>query len=72
LGKRLRLVVESADRTTVKLLVSDPGQVAILGGAADRKLSCGSQGGRRVKVEYYPKANARLATQGEVATIEFQ
>ncbi len=72
LGKRLRLVVESADRTTVKLLVSDPGQVAILGGAAERKLSCGSQGGRRVKVEYYPKANARLATQGEVATIEFQ
>jgi hypothetical protein len=36
------------------------------------KLSCGAQGMRRVKVEYFPKANARLATKGEVATIEFQ
>jgi len=72
LGKRLRLVVQDDDQKTVKLLVADPGQVAILGGQGEMKLSCGAQGMRRVKVEYFPKANARLATKGEVATIEFQ
>ena len=72
LGKRLRLVVVDDDRKTVKLLVADPAQVAILGGAGELKLSCGAQGARRVKVEYFPKANASLATKGEVATIEFQ
>ena len=72
LGKRLRLVVVDDDRKTVKLLVADPAQVAILGGAGELKLSCGPQGARRVKVEYFPKANASLATKGEVATIEFQ
>jgi hypothetical protein len=72
LGKRLRLVLQDDDQKTVKLLVADPGQVAILGGQGEMKLSCGAQGMRRVKVEYFPKANARLATKGEVATIEFQ
>ncbi|MGD0361875.1 MAG: hypothetical protein ABSC93_13465 [Bryobacteraceae bacterium] len=72
LGKRLRLVVQDDDRKTVKLLVADPTQVSILGGQGEMKLSCGAQGMRRVKVEYFPKANARLATQGDVATIEFQ
>jgi len=72
LGKRLRLVVVDDDRKTVKLLVADPAQVAVLGGAGELKLSCGAQGSRRVKVEYFPKANAKLATKGEVATIEFQ
>ena len=72
LGKRFRLVIEDDDRKTVKLLVADPSQVAILGGAEELKLSCGAQGLRRVKVEYFPKANAKLATMGEVATIEFQ
>jgi len=72
LGKRLRLVVEDDDRKTIKLLVADPGQMVILGGGGERQLSCGSQGSRRVKVEYIPKADAKLATKGEVATIEFQ
>ena len=72
LGKRLRLVVEDDDRKIIKLLVADPAQVAVLGGAGELKLSCGVQGARRVKVEYVPKANANLATKGEVATIEFQ
>jgi|HubBroStandDraft_1064217.scaffolds.fasta_scaffold01684_1 hypothetical protein len=72
LGKRLRLVLQDDDHKTVKLLIPDPAQVAILGGATELKLSCGAQGSRRVKVEYFPKANAKLATKGEVATIEFQ
>jgi len=72
LGKQLRLVVVDDDRKTVKLLVADPAVVAILGGEGELKLSCGAQASRRVKVEYFPKANARLATRGEVATIEFQ
>jgi len=72
LGKRLRLVVESDDRKIVKLLVADPTQVAIMGGGTQLNLSCGVQKLRRVKLGYFPKSNARLATQGEVATIEFQ
>ena len=72
LGKTLRLVVQGDDQKTVKLLVPDAAQVAILGGEGEMKLSCGAQGMRRVKVEYFPKANAKLATKGEVATIEFQ
>ena len=71
-GKRLRLVIQDDGHKTVKLLVADPAQVAILGGAGELKLSCGAQRARRVKVEYFPKANAALATKGEVASIEFQ
>jgi hypothetical protein len=71
-GKRLRLVVQDDAHKTVKLLVADPTQVAVLGGTGELKLSCGAQGPRRVKVGYFPKANAALATKGEVATIEFQ
>ncbi len=74
LGKRLRLVVESEDRKTVKLLVVDPAQIALIGGGSggQLRLGCGVQKPTRVKVEYFPKPNARLATKGEVATIEFQ
>ena len=71
LGKQARLTVESEDRKTVKLLVNDASQVVILG-AGEAKLGCGVQKPRRVTIEYILKANARLATQGEVATIEFQ
>ena len=72
LGKRLRMVLQDDDRKTVKLLVADPAQIAILSGPGELKLKCGAQAPRRVKVEYFPKADARLATKGEVASIEFQ
>lgn len=72
LGKRLRLVVETDDRKTVKLLIADPAQVAVMGGGGQLSLSCGMQKLRRVKVGYFPKASAKLTTKGEVATIEFQ
>jgi hypothetical protein len=55
----------------VKLLITDPGKIAISGGG-ERTLGCGAQKPRRVVIEYFPKANSRLATAGEVATIEFQ
>jgi tetratricopeptide (TPR) repeat protein len=71
LGKQFRLLVESEDKKTVRLLVPDSSQVTILGGG-QQTLSCGRQAPRRVIVEYFPKTNAKLATVGEVATIEFQ
>lgn len=71
LGAQTRLVVEGDDHKTTKLLVTDPGKVALAGGG-DQTLGCGVQKSRRVSIEYFPKANSRLATAGEVATIEFQ
>ena len=71
LGKQARLSVEGDDHKIVKLLVLDPGQIAI-SGAGEQSLGCGVQKARRVTIEYFPKVNARLATVGEVATIEFQ
>ena len=38
----------------------------------EHSLGCGVQRARRVTIEYFPKPNQRLATVGEVATIEFQ
>jgi hypothetical protein len=71
LGKQVRLVVEGEDRKVVRLLISDPGQIA-LSGTGELALPCGAQKARRVVIEYFPKPNARLSTAGEVATIEFQ
>ncbi|HEV3331050.1 MAG TPA: hypothetical protein VG096_08730 [Bryobacteraceae bacterium] len=70
LGKQARLVIESDDHKTVRLLVPDPSKIAIAGGG-DQALGCGTQKPRQVSVEYFPKANARLATAGEAAIIEF-
>jgi len=71
LGTQARLVVEGDDRKTTRLLVTDPAKVALAGGG-DQSLGCGAQKPRRVTIEYVPKANSKLATAGEVATIEFQ
>jgi hypothetical protein len=70
LGKQARLVVEGEDHKTVKLLV-DPAQVFVAGGG-QLNLGCGVQKARRVAIEYFPKPDAKLATAGNVATIEFQ
>jgi len=70
LGHQLRLVVESDDHKLTNLLVPDASSIAILG-ASDEKLACGVQKPRRIVVEYIAKRNARTATVGEVATIEF-
>jgi hypothetical protein len=71
LGSQVRLVIEGDDHKTIRLLVPDPGKIAIAGGG-DQTLGCGVQKPRHVTVEYFPKANTRLATAGEAATIEFQ
>ena len=71
LGAKTRLVVEGDDRKISKLLLTDPGKVAIIGGG-DQTLNCGPQKARRVTIEYFPKADSRLATAGEIATVEFQ
>jgi hypothetical protein len=63
--------IEDAAHKIVKLLVADPAKV-VYAGNGEVSLGCGVQKARRITVEYFPKANARLATAGEVATIEFQ
>jgi len=70
LGSQARLVIEGDDHKTIRLLIPDPSKIAITGGG-DQTLGCGAQKSRRVSVEYFPKTNARLATAGEAATIEF-
>ena len=71
LGSKARIVIVADDRKTVKLLVADPAKVAI-DGPGQIALGCGARKARRVVVAYFPKANARLGTVGEVASIEFQ
>jgi hypothetical protein len=69
--QQARLFVEDAAHKVVKLLVADPSKVVYMGNG-EVSLGCGVQKPRKVAVEYFPKANARLATAGEVATIDFQ
>ncbi len=71
IGSQARLVIDGDNHKVTKLLVTDPGKIVILGGG-DQALGCGAQKPRTVTIEYFPKTNARLATAGEVATIEFQ
>lgn len=70
LGRQARLVIKSDDGKVVRLLVPDPGAIAVLGGG-ERSLGCGPQQ-RRVSAEYFPKPDSKLGTAGEVATLEFQ
>jgi tetratricopeptide (TPR) repeat protein len=69
--QQARLSIEDSSHKLVKLLVADPAKV-VYTGTGEVSLGCGAQKTRRITVEYFPKANARLATAGEVATIEFQ
>ena len=70
LVKQARLIIQTADRKVVKLIVRDASQIAIVG-AKQEALGCGRQKPRKISVEYFPKADARLSTIGDVATIEF-
>jgi hypothetical protein len=69
--EQARLFIEDASHKVVKLLVADPSKVVYTGNG-EVSLGCGVQKPRKISVAYFPKANARLATAGEVATIEFQ
>ncbi len=70
LGRQLRLVIEGDDHKLTRLLVTDPSNLPILGGAA-QTLGCGAQQPRPIVVDYFARRNAKLATVGEVATIQF-
>jgi hypothetical protein len=70
LGKQARLIIQTSDGKVAKLLVRDPTKIAIVG-ANQQALGCGRQKPRKISVEYFPKPDARLATAGDVATIEF-
>jgi len=70
-NSQARLTILGDDKKIVKLLVTDPKKISI-GGAGELTFGCGAQKARRVTVGYVPKVNARLATAGEAATIEFQ
>jgi hypothetical protein len=69
--QQARLTVQASDGKVMKLLIADPAKVAFLG-AREVTLGCGPQKDRRVTIEYFPKTDSKLATVGEVATIEFQ
>ena len=69
--QQARLLIEDAAHKLVKLLVANASKV-VYAGSGEVSLGCGPQKPRKITVEYFPKANARLATTGEVATIEFQ
>ena len=64
------LQARAGDGKLVKLLVRDPTKIAIVG-ANQQALGCGRQKPRKISVEYFPKTDPRLATSGDVATIEF-
>jgi hypothetical protein len=70
-GRQIRLVVEAEDHKLTRLLMRDPSSVPILGGG-EQKLGCGAQQPRQVVVEYFVKRDAKSATVGDVATIQFQ
>lgn len=70
-GTQARLTVVTDDHKTLKLLVLDPSKLEI-DGADNGSFRCGIQKTRRVTVGYTPKVNARLATSGEAAVLQFQ
>lgn len=71
IGRLMRLVIEGDDGSLTRLLVRDLAKVIVMG-AGQTTLACGPQKSvRTVTVEYFPKADPKLATTGEVATIEY-
>jgi hypothetical protein len=67
----MRLVVEPATGGAVRLFIRDPGKVIVMG-TGDLTLACGPQRSpRSVVVEYFPKADAKAGTAGDVATVEY-
>jgi hypothetical protein len=72
IGRRARLHVISEEKNDVQILVSDPGQVGVMGGG-EHAWTCGVQKTpRHVVIDYVQKADKKLGTVGEVATIEFR
>lgn len=70
LGSQLRLVILTKDKKTVRLLIRDLSNIAVKGDPIS--FSCGVQKPRQITVDYFPKADAKLGTAGEVAGIDLQ
>ncbi|MGQ9633865.1 MAG: hypothetical protein ACUVXB_06415 [Bryobacteraceae bacterium] len=71
LGKLARLVIQIPEGNSVRLLVRDPNQIAVVG-AGEKFFGCGPQKpARKIRVEYFAKPDVKLGTAGEVAVLEF-
>ena len=71
MGQTGRLVVETADGKTVRILVGDPRKIVVNAGA-ESTLACGAQKiPRKVLVLYNPKIDRKLSTVGVAVSIEF-
>jgi hypothetical protein len=72
LGRQARLVIQGADGKTIQLVVRDPAQIVIVGGA-EKAFGCGAQKpSQKVLVEYIAKPDAKQRTAGEAVSIEFR
>ena len=66
-----RIAVRADDKKLMQLLIRSPGKIVIEGGG-DKTLGCGPQRPpRNISVGYFPKSDAKTATSGEAALIEF-
>ena len=66
-----RIAVRGDDKKLVQLLIRNPDKIVIEGGG-DKTLGCGAQRPpRSISVGYFPKTDAKTATSGEAALIEF-
>jgi hypothetical protein len=71
IGKLMRVLIEGDDGKVTRLLIRDPAKIVVMD-SGSVKLACGAQQpARLVTIEYFPKSDAKLATSGEVATIEY-
>ena len=71
-GQARMAIRDASSSKVVQVLIVDPSKIVILGAGAEAALGCGPQKpARRLKVEYAPKPNPKLATIGEAALIEF-
>jgi hypothetical protein len=71
IGRQFRLVIEAAGGKTVRLKITDPAKISLIG-AGDLALPCGPQKPRKVMAEFVPKSDPKLSTTGDLATLEFR
>jgi hypothetical protein len=72
LGKAARVWIAPPAAKPVSFYIKDPGQIVLTGGG-EVSFGCGPQKPQRnVTVEYRPRVDAKLGTQGDVTVIEFR
>jgi hypothetical protein len=68
---RVRLIVQTAEGKQVALLLRSPKDIVVTGGEAS--FACGiARPPRQVTIEYHPKPDPKLKTEGEAAFIELR